>query len=233
MRRGRRRRAELVDFGDDEYTDRPRPPDDRPRPAAGAAGRGRGRPATGVVLLDVVLGHGAEDDPAASLAPAIDGVRPPVVSPSSAPPTTPRAATARSPPSSRPAPRSTCPTPAPPGGPSRSWEARREPGHAPASSASGVDLLAEAVERPGRRRHPGRLAAAAPGHRGRPRHRRARPAPPRRQRPRARADAGRPGASWSTSLPAREALGLEAGRVPARRARRSPGTAPPDRSAAR
>jgi FdrA protein len=34
---------------------------------------------TGVVLMDVVLGHGAEEDPAASLAPAIDGIRPPVV----------------------------------------------------------------------------------------------------------------------------------------------------------
>jgi FdrA protein len=34
---------------------------------------------TGVVLMDVVLGHGAEEDPAASLAPAIHGVRPPVV----------------------------------------------------------------------------------------------------------------------------------------------------------
>ena len=29
--------------------------------------------------MDVVLGHGAEEDPAASLAPAIDGIRPPVV----------------------------------------------------------------------------------------------------------------------------------------------------------
>jgi FdrA protein len=34
---------------------------------------------TGVVLLDVVLGHGAEPDPAASLVPSIDGLRPPVV----------------------------------------------------------------------------------------------------------------------------------------------------------
>ena len=57
----------------------PGPPDDRPEPAPGAAGRGRRRPGDGVVLLDVVLGHGAEDDPAASLAPALAGVRPPVV----------------------------------------------------------------------------------------------------------------------------------------------------------
>jgi FdrA protein len=34
---------------------------------------------TGVVLMDVVLGHGAEDDPAASLAPAIEGLDVPVV----------------------------------------------------------------------------------------------------------------------------------------------------------
>jgi FdrA protein len=36
-------------------------------------------PETGVVLMDLVLGHGAEADPAASLAPAIDGIRPAVV----------------------------------------------------------------------------------------------------------------------------------------------------------
>src|SRR5262245_41985978 len=34
---------------------------------------------TGVVLMDVVLGHGAEADPAESLIPAIEGIRPPVV----------------------------------------------------------------------------------------------------------------------------------------------------------
>lgn len=36
-------------------------------------------PATAVVLLDVVLGHGAEEDPAGRLAPAIAAVRQPVV----------------------------------------------------------------------------------------------------------------------------------------------------------
>jgi FdrA protein len=36
-------------------------------------------PETAVVLLDVVLGHGVEPDPAASLAPVIAGARPPVV----------------------------------------------------------------------------------------------------------------------------------------------------------
>jgi FdrA protein len=36
-------------------------------------------PDTGVLLLDVVLGHGAEPDPAAALAPAIAAVDVPVV----------------------------------------------------------------------------------------------------------------------------------------------------------
>jgi FdrA protein len=36
-------------------------------------------PTTGVLLLDVVLGHGAEPDPAASLAPALADVGTPVV----------------------------------------------------------------------------------------------------------------------------------------------------------
>jgi FdrA protein len=36
-------------------------------------------PRTAVVLMDVVLGHGAEDDPAALLAPAIAAVPQPVV----------------------------------------------------------------------------------------------------------------------------------------------------------
>jgi len=71
--------AELIDFGDDEYTTGRAHPMIDPtlrleRLAAVAADD-----ATGVVLMDVVLGHGAEDDPAASLAPAIDGIRPPVV----------------------------------------------------------------------------------------------------------------------------------------------------------
>jgi FdrA protein len=34
---------------------------------------------TAVVLLDVVLGHGAEPDPAATLAPVISGARQPVI----------------------------------------------------------------------------------------------------------------------------------------------------------
>ena len=50
-----------------------------------------------MLLLDVVLGHGAEPDPAALLAPALAGVRAARWwSRSSAPPPTRRAATARS-----------------------------------------------------------------------------------------------------------------------------------------
>jgi FdrA protein len=70
---------DLVDFGDDEYTTGRAHPMIDPslrleRLAAVAAD-----PETGVVLMDVVLGHGAESDPAASLAPAIHGIRPAVV----------------------------------------------------------------------------------------------------------------------------------------------------------
>jgi FdrA protein len=36
-------------------------------------------PATGVILLDVVLGHGAEPDPAAGLAPVLSALTVPVV----------------------------------------------------------------------------------------------------------------------------------------------------------
>jgi len=61
----------MIDFGDDELTaGRPHPMIDQrlrlSRLAAAAAD-----PATAVILLDVVLGHGAHPDPAAELAPAI------------------------------------------------------------------------------------------------------------------------------------------------------------------
>ena len=61
----------MIDFGDDELTrGRPHPMIDASlrleRLAAEAAD-----PATSVVLMDVVLGHGAHPDPAAELAPAI------------------------------------------------------------------------------------------------------------------------------------------------------------------
>ena len=65
----------MIDFGDDELTaGRPHPMIDQrlrlDRLAAEAAD-----PATAVILLDVVLGHGAHPDPAAELAPAIEAAR--------------------------------------------------------------------------------------------------------------------------------------------------------------
>jgi FdrA protein len=72
-------RADLVDFGDDEYTTgRAHPMIDPTLRLEHLAEVGTD-PDTGVVLMDVVLGHGAEPDPAAALAPAIEGLRPPVV----------------------------------------------------------------------------------------------------------------------------------------------------------
>jgi FdrA protein len=65
--------SRLVDLGDDEFTaGRPHPMID---PAAVAERLAAEAPATGVVLLDVVLGHGAHPDPAAVLAPAIAAAR--------------------------------------------------------------------------------------------------------------------------------------------------------------
>jgi FdrA protein len=69
----------LIDFGDDELTaGRPHPMIDQSlrleRFAAEAADQG-----TAVILLDVVLGHGAHPDPAAELAPLIETSGPPVV----------------------------------------------------------------------------------------------------------------------------------------------------------
>jgi FdrA protein len=71
--------GELVDFGDDEYTAGRAHPMIDPTLRLERLAEVVADDATGVVLMDVVLGHGAEEDPAASLAPAIDGVRPPVV----------------------------------------------------------------------------------------------------------------------------------------------------------
>jgi FdrA protein len=69
----------VIDFGDDELTaGRPHPMIDQSlrleRFAADAAD-----PDTAVILLDVVLGHGANADPAAELAPLIEASGPPVV----------------------------------------------------------------------------------------------------------------------------------------------------------
>ncbi|GAA1131374.1 FdrA family protein [Nocardioides aquiterrae] len=69
----------FVDFGDDEYTAGRAHPMIDPSIRLEHLARAAADPATGVLLLDVVLGHGAEPDPAASLAPALAGIGKPVV----------------------------------------------------------------------------------------------------------------------------------------------------------
>src|SRR6478752_728745 len=69
----------FVDFGDDEYTSGRAHPMIDPSLRLEHLARAAADPATGVLLLDVVLGHGAEPDPAAMLAPAVAGVTQPVV----------------------------------------------------------------------------------------------------------------------------------------------------------
>ena len=69
----------FVDFGDDEYTTGRAHPMIDPSIRLEHLARVAADPETGVLLLDVVLGHGAEPDPAAALAPAIAGVDRPVV----------------------------------------------------------------------------------------------------------------------------------------------------------
>jgi FdrA protein len=69
----------FVDFGDDEYTSGRAHPMIDPSLRLEHLARAAADPATGVLLLDVVLGHGAEPDPAALLAPALAGVSQPVV----------------------------------------------------------------------------------------------------------------------------------------------------------
>ena len=69
----------FVDFGDDEYTTGRAHPMIDPSLRLDHLGRAAADPATGVVLLDVVLGHGAEPDPSALLAPAVAAVSQPVV----------------------------------------------------------------------------------------------------------------------------------------------------------
>src|SRR6185437_13167058 len=67
--------AEVIDLGDDRYTaGRPHPMID---PAARAARivNAATDPTVGVVLLDVVLGHGAHPDPAAAVAAAVQETR--------------------------------------------------------------------------------------------------------------------------------------------------------------
>jgi FdrA protein len=71
--------ADLVDFGDDAYTTGRAHPMIDPTLRLVRLAEVLADPETGVVLLDVVLGHGAEPDPAPALAAAIAGARPPVV----------------------------------------------------------------------------------------------------------------------------------------------------------
>lgn len=69
----------MIDFGDDELTSgRAHPMIDPSLRLDHLAALGAD-PATGVLLLDVVLGHGAHTDPATGLAPLIAGAGPPVV----------------------------------------------------------------------------------------------------------------------------------------------------------
>lgn len=69
----------FVDFGDDQYTTGRAHPMIDPTLRLDHLARAAADPDTGVLLLDVVLGHGAEPDPAALLAPALAGVPKPVV----------------------------------------------------------------------------------------------------------------------------------------------------------
>ncbi|MDZ5662724.1 FdrA family protein [Nocardioides sp. S-58] len=65
----------MVDFGDDALTQGRAHPMIDPTLRNEQLARAAADPATGVLLLDLVLGHGAEPDPAAGLAPAIAAAR--------------------------------------------------------------------------------------------------------------------------------------------------------------
>ena len=65
----------MVDFGDDALTQGRAHPMIDPTLRNEQLARAAADPATGVILLDLVLGHGAEPDPAALLAPAITAAR--------------------------------------------------------------------------------------------------------------------------------------------------------------
>ncbi len=69
----------FVDFGDDQYTSGRAHPMIDPTLRLDALADAAADPETAVVLLDVVLGHGAEPDPSALLAPAVAAVGKPVV----------------------------------------------------------------------------------------------------------------------------------------------------------
>lgn len=69
------KRHEIIDLGEDEYTvGRPHPMID-PRLRNEYLGAAAAERSTAVILLDVVLGHGANPDPAGALASAIDAAR--------------------------------------------------------------------------------------------------------------------------------------------------------------
>jgi len=72
-------RLAMTDFGDDEYTRGRAHPMIDPGLRLDALAAAGTDPDVGVVLLDVVLGHGAHPDPAADLAPAIAAAAVPVV----------------------------------------------------------------------------------------------------------------------------------------------------------
>ena len=69
----------FVDFGDDAYTAGRAHPMIDPTLRLEHLARAGSDPDTAVILLDVVLGHGAEPDPAALLAPVVAAVGKPVV----------------------------------------------------------------------------------------------------------------------------------------------------------
>jgi FdrA protein len=69
----------FVDFGDDAYTAGRAHPMIDPTLRLEHLARAADDPDTAVILLDVVLGHGAEPDPAGLLAPAIAAARQPVL----------------------------------------------------------------------------------------------------------------------------------------------------------
>ena len=65
----------MIDFGDDALTQGRAHPMIDPTLRNEQLARAAADPSTGVILLDLVLGHGAEPDPAALLAPAISAAR--------------------------------------------------------------------------------------------------------------------------------------------------------------
>lgn len=69
----------MVDFGDDALTAGRAHPMIDPTLRLDHLARAAGDDSTGVILLDLVLGHGSETDPSALLAPAIAGIHQPVV----------------------------------------------------------------------------------------------------------------------------------------------------------